>query len=271
MVDVMDDFTASMFLLLHGYYRQSIAALRSVLETTAIGVYLELLNDKVEFGRWRRGIKEIGFGHAADRLRALPVVSAFEMRLRAAAQDDLFAQRSRDSEGGWSRRLYGRLCEYTHSRPGRTNSDLWRSNGPIYVRRHVNLVGSLYSETFTLSMLLLRFARPGQTGPRGFERNYSASARAHMLFVPLNCVSITSGFPWTSVGAMMAHWVSGPDQRQLSARLARCRPSRRRSVDRTDSNHSTVAAATALHVPKRSSKASLETGLVGWEMVVPDW
>jgi len=166
-----------LFLLLHGYYRQSIAALRSVLETTAIGVYLELFNDKVEFERWRRGIKEIGFGHAADRLRGLPVVSAFEMRLRAAAQDDLFAQRSRDSEGGWSRRLYGRLCEYTHSRPGRTNSDLWRSNGPIYVRRNVNLVGSLYSETFTLSMLLLRFARPEQTGPRGFERNRSAWAK----------------------------------------------------------------------------------------------
>ena len=32
-------------------------------------------------------------------------------------------------------------------------------------------------ETFTLSMLLLRFARPEQTGPRGFERNRSAWAK----------------------------------------------------------------------------------------------
>jgi hypothetical protein len=35
--------------------------------------------------------------------------------------------------------------------------------------------------------------------------------------------------------------------RNRSARLARCRASRRRSLDRTDSSHSTVAAATALH------------------------
>ncbi len=37
MIDVMDEFHAAMFLLLHGFYRQSIAALRSVLESTLVG------------------------------------------------------------------------------------------------------------------------------------------------------------------------------------------------------------------------------------------
>jgi hypothetical protein len=38
-------------------------------------------------------------------------------------------------------------------------------------------------------------------------------------------------------------------ERPLPARLAHCRASRRRSFDRTDSSHTTVAAPAALHVP----------------------
>ena len=45
-------------------------------------------------------------------------------------------------------------------------------------------------------------------------------------------------------------FAGGTPKRPLSA-LARCRAPRRGSVDRTDSSHSTVAAATALHAPKR--------------------
>ena len=39
------------------------------------------------------------------------------------------------------------------------------------------------------------------------------------------------------------------EQCLLTARCARCRAPRRRSVDRTDSSHTTVAAPTALHAP----------------------
>jgi hypothetical protein len=49
MIDVMDDFHASLFLLLHGFYRQSIATLRSVLETTLVGASLKLSGDTATF------------------------------------------------------------------------------------------------------------------------------------------------------------------------------------------------------------------------------
>lgn len=166
MVDVMDDFTSSMFMLLHGYYRQSISALRSVVETTMVGAYLELLQDKRAFEEWRNG-QEFGFGRAADNLRNVASIRAFEERLRAKSGDDLLSQRSNASAGGWSRRLFGALCEYTHSHPGRTNADLWSSNGPIYVEANVRLVASLYIETFALTMLLVRLARPSWTPPTG--------------------------------------------------------------------------------------------------------
>lgn len=179
MVDVMDDFTASMFLLIHGFYRQSISALRSVIETTTVGAYLELLDDTGGFEAWRSG-QDIGFGRAADLIRGVASIAAYETRLRAAAQDDLFSQRSQVSPGGWARRLYAHLCEYTHSRPGSTNSDLWRSNGPIYVRKNVNLVAGLYAETYALAMLIVRITKGQAIAPNvptGFESHRSKWAK----------------------------------------------------------------------------------------------
>ncbi|MGA8614907.1 MAG: hypothetical protein WB760_25180 [Xanthobacteraceae bacterium] len=181
MVDVMDEFHASLFLLLHGFYRQSIATLRSVLETTLIGASLKLSGDKANFRSWRAGDKEFGFGGAADKIRTIPAIKAIESKLRRTTGDDIFSQRSSSWKGGWSRRLYGRLCEYSHSRPGHTNVDLWRSNGPIYVTRNVQRTAALYVETFTLSMLIVQLARPervfGHDIPRGFERSRASWAR----------------------------------------------------------------------------------------------
>lgn len=179
MVDVMDDFNASMFLLVHGFYRQSISALRSVIEAVIVGAYLELVGDKSRFDAWRGG-QEIGFGTAADLLRKLPRIASFEERLRSAARNDLFSQRSRTSAGGWARRAYARLCEYTHSRPGRTNSDLWRSNGPIYVTKNVLLVADMYAETYALAILIVTMAKGRRLGadvPTGFEGRRNAWAK----------------------------------------------------------------------------------------------
>ena len=188
MIDVMDEFPAAIFLLLHGFYRQSISALRNVLETTLVGTYLQLSDDQTAFDSWRAGT-EISFGKAADIVSKIPAVVEFESRLRSALQDDLFSQRSPTWVGGWSRRLYKRLCEYSHSRPGRTNVDLWQSNGPIYVATQVRRVASVYIETFSLAIFLVRIARSGRQlpsdVPRGFERSRAAwtklARRCHRL------------------------------------------------------------------------------------------
>src|SRR6516225_7923584 len=52
-------------------------------------------------------------------------------------------------------------------------------------------------------------------------------------------------------------------ERPVSARLARCRVSPRRSLDRTDSSHSTVTAATALYAPQLTF-ARMALGRLGW-------
>jgi hypothetical protein len=180
MIDVMDEFHASIFLLLHGFYRQSIAGLRSVLESTLVGTSLHLSRDEAAFRLWRLG-GEFGFGQAADKMFGHPEIRKLAVKLRTMTQDDLFSPRGPNAADGWSRRLYGRLCEFSHSRPGSTNVDLWRSNGPIYVRKNVSRTATLYTETYTLAVLLVRLARSGRSLPsgtqRGFERSRAPWAR----------------------------------------------------------------------------------------------
>jgi len=180
MIDVMDEFHVSIFLLLHGFYRQSIASLRSVLESTLVGACLQLSDDRKAFRAWRSG-EEFGFGWAADKLRSVPGVKALESRLRSVTHDDLLSHRTPDFAGGWSRRLYARLCKYSHSRPGWTNVDLWRSNGPIHVFAKVRGAAALYVETYTLAILIVRLARSGHplpsAVPSGFETSRASWAR----------------------------------------------------------------------------------------------
>ena len=54
-------------------------------------------------------------------------------------------------------------------------------------------------------------------------------------------------------------------QSQLTARPARCRASRQRSLDRTDSSHSAVTATTALHAPIRPLGEARSKGSGGLE------
>lgn len=177
MIDVMDEFHASIFLLLHGFYRQSIAVLRSVVELALVGAYVQLSDDPKAFRQWRSG-REFRFGAAVDKMRGMPSIRAFESKLRNAMHDDLFSQRSTKSPGGWSRRLYARLCEYSHSRAGQTNVDLWRSNGPIYVHNNVQLVATLYKESFAFAILLVRLARSGTQLPlKGYEHSRASWAK----------------------------------------------------------------------------------------------
>jgi hypothetical protein len=50
----------------------------------------------------------------------------------------------------------------------------------------------------------------------------------------------------------------------LAARLARCRVSRRRSLDRTEISHSTVTAAIALHAPQPTFDCGAGKVSMGW-------
>jgi hypothetical protein len=52
--------------------------------------------------------------------------------------------------------IYANLCRYAHSRPGNTNSDIWRSNGPIYVHRGFAQFWIDYCDTVALCYVLLK-------------------------------------------------------------------------------------------------------------------
>ena len=84
-----------------------------------------------------------------------------------------------------------------------------------------------------------------------------------ILAVTIGCRSRRSAQRRRITAIGRSHRLRSSDERRLSARLARCRVSPRRSLDRTDSSHSTVTAATALYAPKPSFAARTGFGWVG--------
>jgi hypothetical protein len=132
MIDVIDEFQASIFNCLHGFYRQAIGCLRNVLELVTVGAYCELPGKADEFEQWRSGEREIRYGTACVGLAASNMTKLLDAYLRHTLDDSIFDQKLGEYEGGWARRLYAKLCKYAHSRRNFTNADLWQSNGPIY-------------------------------------------------------------------------------------------------------------------------------------------
>jgi hypothetical protein len=86
-----------------------------------------------QYKNWRDGSAEFRFGSACDQLSNEPSLDLFNTRMRAAGHQSLWDAKKGVLPGGYARRLYRDLCNYAHSRPGFTDGDLRRSNGPIYV------------------------------------------------------------------------------------------------------------------------------------------
>lgn len=161
----IDELDAVLFNLLHGYYRQAIGCLRNIIELVVFGTYCQMAQNAQAFEQWRSGQMEISFGGMCARLLSLAPIQSFNMYLRAAINDTLIDQRTGPQSGGWARRLYAELCEYSHSRPDATNVGMWASNGPIYVPGAFQLTASLYAETLTFCYILIKLAKPQLTLP----------------------------------------------------------------------------------------------------------
>lgn len=160
MVDAIDEFQASIFNALHGYYRQAIACLRSVLDLVVVGAYCQLCGSPQEYREWRDGTTEIRFDSACGGLTKNATVQALSKYLQSQLRDGIVDQKSGTYEGGWARRLYAKLCKYAHSRPQFTNADMWASNGPIYVSEAFATTAELYFETVALCFVLVKIVRP---------------------------------------------------------------------------------------------------------------
>lgn len=161
MLDSVDDYQASVFNILHGYYRQSFDSLRSALELTTIATECQLRNKVTEFAQWRAGTVEMSLGGACDGIATASRARTIEIYLKNKLEDNLFSQRNRvrNMNGGWIRRLFGDLSNFAHSRPGYTNGDLWNSNGPVYDQNAFNKSYSYYLNTMSACYILVKLAR----------------------------------------------------------------------------------------------------------------
>lgn len=168
-----EEFDAAIFNLLHGYYKQSINALRSVLDIIIVGTYLETLDaetKKLEGDKWVGGRIEIKFGNGCDRLQKNDFIQRLEKHLEQKTDDSLFRQKNSNQgyDGGYIRRLYAKLSKYAHSEPGHTNGALWRRKGPILNASSFNLAGEYYCEILILCIALVKIFKedftPGGDG-----------------------------------------------------------------------------------------------------------
>ena len=163
MLDAADDFQAATYNAMTGYYRLSVAALRSALELTAIGAWAQVCKKQSDFKLWRAGKCEVSFGKACDGLIGATIV--LRQHLYSTINDGLFDHKSPGKDGGFARRIYDGISEFSHARPGYTDGDMRESNGPIYVRSAFNHVTSIQCEVIGLCFVLLLIARPKQQLP----------------------------------------------------------------------------------------------------------
>ncbi len=162
MLDAADDFQAATYAALTGYYRLSISAVRSALELVAIGTWAQICGKLQEFKDWRAGKSALSLRQACDGLIA--GARTLESDLQQLVSDSLFSQKTKD-EGGFVRRIYDGISNFTHARPGSTDGDMRRSNGPIYVRSAFKHVSWIEFEAFALCYVLVLLARPKLPAP----------------------------------------------------------------------------------------------------------
>jgi hypothetical protein len=188
MLDAGDDFQVATYTALTGFYRLSIAALRSALELVTIGTWAQVCGRHQEFRDWRAGKFPLSFGQACDGLAG--ATGTLGSHLRATVNDSLFDQRNPPDEGGFLRRIFSGISDFSHARPGYADGDMRQSNGPIYVRSAFNHVAWVQFETFGVCFLLLLLARPKQRLPapaveliRNAKRMKSRVTRAALEFL----------------------------------------------------------------------------------------
>lgn len=163
MLDAGDDFQSATYTALTGFYRLSVTALRSALELTTIGAWAQVCSKTKEYEKWRDGKLTLSFGQACDGL--ITATSPLRDELCATVRDSLFDQKTPAREGGYARRIYDGISNYSHARPGHSDGDIRESNGPIYVKSAFNHVSWIQFETIGLCFVLLLVARPKNAIP----------------------------------------------------------------------------------------------------------
>jgi hypothetical protein len=158
MMDAHDDFDAALYAAITGYYRLANSAMRSALELVTIGTWAKLCGKQREFKKWEKGEIELSLGIACDGL--IGATPALRTKLETLVNDSLFDQKTNTTDGGWVRRAFRDISDFSHSRPGYTDYSMRKSNGPIYVPSAFNYSMRIQTETIGLLFVLLLIATP---------------------------------------------------------------------------------------------------------------
>lgn len=155
MLDCADDFSAALFNLVHGYYKQAIGALRNALETMVLACECTLSRANDKWKEWQEG-KEMTFRKILPKLAASARFVKLEAHVRSLTGGGLFPEAENNEGIAWARNLYQRLSNFSHARGNLTNSVLWESTGPVYSEKGMRTACYLYLETYVLLVLLLK-------------------------------------------------------------------------------------------------------------------
>ena len=159
MLDGFDAFQASVFNLVHGFYKEAISALRNALETMVFAATCSLANDTTAWDGWLVG-DEIWFAKQCRRLQALSPVDALDRKAQDTLAVSMLIGDDGQGRNAWARNLYRRQCEFAHARGNASNAELWESNGPIYSAKGFRIAFRTFLETHALCLLLAKIGEP---------------------------------------------------------------------------------------------------------------
>jgi hypothetical protein len=111
----------------------------------------------------------ITFDTACAGINRSDRLTTVRQRLQTALSDSLFDPRRPQKDAGWARRLYWALSNFSHSRPGHTDGDMWKSNGPIYVPRAFVQAVRMHLQVAAFAFILIKIIRPNFALPEGGE------------------------------------------------------------------------------------------------------
>ncbi|HXO40473.1 MAG TPA: hypothetical protein VN999_03425, partial [Thermoanaerobaculia bacterium] len=157
MLDAADDFQAATFNLMHGYYKQSIGALRTAVEVVMLAATCRIEKKEprpdvswdpiAEWKKWEMG-SVINFSVLHHRLSDWGACHKDKRRREAVSVSEA------------ARLLYRRLSEYIHARSTCSNAALWESNGPIWHPAAFAVASDLQIDTYCVLYRLVKLARP---------------------------------------------------------------------------------------------------------------
>lgn len=176
----MSELQASLYNAMTGFYRTGISALRNALEHVTIGLDFELNTDSMRLQNWLNGDDDVAtFGRAASSLSNTRIVQDLEGQLLRCVSDNLFRQKdkTKSDPGGMTRRLFSELSKYTHGSPGKTEADLWESNGPIFSLRAFMTWRMLFGKTMAVALILVRIGRPSVEPIEKWKELFGAAIR----------------------------------------------------------------------------------------------